>query len=102
MINATKEKLTTYFQGTGQFVVPFFQRGYVWDEDNWTTFWEHISEVLERAAKNYCVETFKDKLPSSARFLELFLQQSPHILNLYINLTYSTMSKPDTFEPIMT
>jgi hypothetical protein len=61
-----------------------------------------FSEVLERAAKNYCVETFKDKLPNSTRFLELFLQQSPHVLNLYINLTYATMAKPDTFEPIMT
>lgn len=58
MINATKEKLTTYFQGTGQFVVPFFQRGYVWDEDNWTTFWEHISEVLERAEQSAAAEHF--------------------------------------------
>lgn len=59
-------------------------------------------EVLELAAKTYAVETFKDKLPNSSRFMELFLQQSPHVLNLYVNLAYDAMCKPDTFEPILT
>jgi phosphorylase kinase alpha/beta subunit len=61
-----------------------------------------FSEVIDRAAKTYCVEVYKDKLPNSARFLEMFLQQSPHVLNLYLNITYAVMSKPDNFEPIMT
>jgi phosphorylase kinase alpha/beta subunit len=61
-----------------------------------------FSEVIERAAKAYCVEVYKDKLPNSARFLEIFFQQSPHVLNLYLNITYAAMSKPDNFEPIMT
>jgi phosphorylase kinase alpha/beta subunit len=61
-----------------------------------------FSEIIERAAKAYCVEVYKDKLPNSTRFLEIFLQQSPHILNLYLNLTYAALSKPDNFEPIIT
>jgi phosphorylase kinase alpha/beta subunit len=59
-------------------------------------------DVLERAAKTYSVETFKDKLPNSSRFLEIFLQQSPHVVNLYINLTYAAMTNPEAFEPIIT
>lgn len=61
-----------------------------------------FSEIIERAAKAYCVEIYKDKLPNSTRFLEIFLQQSPHILNLYLNLTYAALSKTDNFEPIIT
>lgn len=59
-------------------------------------------DVLDSAAKAYALEAYKDKLPNSTRFLEIFLQQSPHVLNLYINLTYKTMDTPETFEPIMT
>lgn len=58
MINATKEKLASFFQGNSQFVVPFFQRSYVWDEDNWHTFWEHTVSVLERCEKNTPGEHF--------------------------------------------
>ena len=47
MINATKEKLGSFFQGTIQYEVPFFQRAYVWDEDNWNTLWEHVITVLD-------------------------------------------------------
>lgn len=58
MINATKEKLASFFQGSSQFVVPFFQRSYVWDEDNWNTFWEHTVSVLERYEENTLGEHF--------------------------------------------
>jgi hypothetical protein len=61
-----------------------------------------FSDVLDRAARNYALETYKDKIPNSVRHLDLFLQQSPHILNLYVTLSYAVMSKPDHFEPIMT
>lgn len=67
MINATKEKLATYFQGNSQFIVPFFQRGYVWDEDNWETFWEHISAVLDDAEKNAPAEHFIGTLITKRR-----------------------------------
>lgn len=47
MINATKEKLSSFFHGKMQYIVPFFQRSYVWNEENWDTLWEHISNILE-------------------------------------------------------
>lgn len=45
MINATKDKLRSYFQGDVQYIVPYFQRPYVWDEDNWVSFWENIFQI---------------------------------------------------------
>ena len=42
MINANKQKLQDFFQGNLQFEIPFFQRAYVWSEDNWTIFWDHL------------------------------------------------------------
>lgn len=47
MINAQKEQLESYFRGNSQFIVPFFQRSYVWSKDNWIELWEHILSVLE-------------------------------------------------------
>jgi uncharacterized protein with ParB-like and HNH nuclease domain len=47
MINANKDKLLSFFQGNIQFEVPFFQRAYVWGEENWATLWEHALTVLE-------------------------------------------------------
>jgi len=52
----------------------------------------NFSEVLDRAAKNYALEKFKDNVPNSIHYLELFMQQSPHILNLYVTLIYSSLS----------
>lgn len=46
MINATKEKLQPFYQGNLQYEIPFFQRAYVWSEENWITFWEHLSTEL--------------------------------------------------------
>jgi phosphorylase kinase alpha/beta subunit len=61
-----------------------------------------FSDVLERAAKNYALEAYKDKLPNGKRHLELLLEQSPHVLNLYLTLTYAAMCNPENFEPILT
>jgi uncharacterized protein with ParB-like and HNH nuclease domain len=58
MINANKDKLQSFFQGNSQFVVPFFQRAYVWDEENWATMWEHISAVCESCAGKVSKEHF--------------------------------------------
>lgn len=51
MINASKEKLAAFFQGNLQLEIPFFQRAYVWDKENWQIFWDHIYEEL-RAYEN--------------------------------------------------
>jgi uncharacterized protein with ParB-like and HNH nuclease domain len=45
MINANKELLNTFFSNNLQYVVPFFQRSYVWDEENWDILWEHIYNI---------------------------------------------------------
>jgi uncharacterized protein with ParB-like and HNH nuclease domain len=45
MINASKDTLQSYFQTHTQYKVPFFQRSYVWDEDNWESLWENIYQV---------------------------------------------------------
>jgi uncharacterized protein with ParB-like and HNH nuclease domain len=58
MINAYKEKLNSFFQGNSQFIVPFFQRGYVWDEENWATLWDHVSSVFESCVGNAPKEHF--------------------------------------------
>jgi uncharacterized protein with ParB-like and HNH nuclease domain len=47
MKSASKEKLLSYFQNNYQFEIPFFQRGYVWDEENWTLLLEHIEAEVE-------------------------------------------------------
>jgi len=47
MINANKEKLQSFYQGNLQYEIPFFQRAYVWTDENWTTFWEHLTAELE-------------------------------------------------------
>lgn len=47
MINANKELLNSFFSNNLQYVVPFFQRAYVWDQDNWDVLWEHINGIAE-------------------------------------------------------
>ena len=50
MINANKEHLASFFQNQTQYVIPFYQRAYVWEEENWETLWEGISQVY----RDYC------------------------------------------------
>lgn len=47
MINANKQKLQDFFQGNLQFEIPFFQRAYVWSEDNWNIFWDNLVGEVE-------------------------------------------------------
>ena len=47
MINANKQKLQDFYQGNLQFEIPFFQRAYVWSEDNWNIFWDHLVGEVE-------------------------------------------------------
>ena len=44
-----KDTLQTYFDSkTNQYVIPFFQRAYVWTEENWSNFWDSIEEELRK------------------------------------------------------
>jgi uncharacterized protein with ParB-like and HNH nuclease domain len=51
MINANKEILQSFFQNNIQYEIPFFQRSYVWEDENWQTFWDHLDIEVE-AYKN--------------------------------------------------
>lgn len=46
MLSANKEKLHSFFTGSSQYKIPFFQRAYVWKLDNWTELWESIIDEL--------------------------------------------------------
>ena len=58
MINATKDKLKSYFQGDMQYIVPFFQRPYVWEDDNWVSLWENILQIYKDHQKGRDREHF--------------------------------------------
>ena len=45
MINANKEVLNSFFSSSLQYVVPFFQGSYVWDDENWETLWDHVERT---------------------------------------------------------
>lgn len=59
MIKADKEKLHAFFAGSNQFKIPFFQRAYVWKQENWNEIWENIlEEIAELKAGNNESEHF--------------------------------------------
>ncbi|WP_204345548.1 DUF262 domain-containing protein [Psychroserpens algicola] len=47
MLSANKEKLNSFFTGTAQYQIPYFQRSYVWNIDNWVQLWENLREELK-------------------------------------------------------
>ena len=58
MLSANKEKLDSYFTGHTHFVVPFFQRSYVWEVDNWNELWDNIIDVKDQITKKQKTEHF--------------------------------------------
>lgn len=67
MINANKELLNSFFSNNLQYIVPFFQRPYVWNEENWETLWEHISRIAEKTATDSKSEHFIGTLITKQR-----------------------------------
>ncbi len=51
MIHAEKLYLKDIFSENSQFIIPFFQRSYSWDEDNWQALWDSISLIYSAARK---------------------------------------------------
>src|SRR5690606_7453801 len=47
MLSANKEKLQSFLMGTNQFIIPFFQRSYVWKTENWSELWDNIQEEFQ-------------------------------------------------------
>ena len=45
MINANKEILENFFHSKMEYIIPFFQRAYVWDKDNWEALWDNIKSI---------------------------------------------------------
>lgn len=51
MIEVDKQYLRDIFSGDIQFVIPFFQRSYSWDEENWQALWDSVLSVYSGARK---------------------------------------------------
>lgn len=58
MQSANKEMLLSFFQNNYQYEIPFFQRSYVWDEENWELLLEHIQDEVEAHKANKKSEHF--------------------------------------------
>lgn len=52
MLSATKEKIKSFLSSSSQYVIPFFQRSYVWKIDNWSELWENILEEYNEITVN--------------------------------------------------
>lgn len=64
-----KKKIQEFFTGSTMLEIPYFQRSYVWDEDNWKRFLEDFKEICV-AKKEYFMGTYimKQKMtPSGSR-----------------------------------
>ncbi|MBN8669279.1 MAG: DUF262 domain-containing protein [Chitinophagales bacterium] len=48
MLSANKEKLQSFLMGSNQFVIPFFQRSYVWKSEDWAELFENIKEEYDQ------------------------------------------------------
>jgi hypothetical protein len=53
----------------------------------------NFSEVLEKAAKLF-VDEKSEMVERNGRDLDKLMQQSPHVLNLYVTLVYAQMTQP--------
>ena len=42
-----KEKALTFLREQIIYIVPYFQRGYVWDEENWEGIWQELTAKRE-------------------------------------------------------
>lgn len=58
MINANKDYLKSFFNGNLQYEVPFFQRAYIWNEENWEILWENVYDVFKDYLDNRNNEHF--------------------------------------------
>jgi uncharacterized protein with ParB-like and HNH nuclease domain len=67
MINANKELLTSFYSNNLQYVVPFFQRAYVWDSENWDILWDQINRLADKSQPNHKNEHFIGTLITKQR-----------------------------------
>lgn len=51
-MEARPSKITEFFDGTKQMMVPLFQRSYEWTDKDWETLWTDLLEQYERSAED--------------------------------------------------
>ncbi len=57
MLSASKSQLAMFLNGSSQYIIPFFQRSYVWKIENWTELWDNILEEYEALKNNPKIES---------------------------------------------
>ncbi len=76
MINANKEYLSSFFQNQTQYIIPFYQRAYVWKKENWETLWENIYQIYSdyKEGKNseHFIGTLITKQRNSTRIDQVY------------------------------
>ena len=66
-----KQKLKSLLDGNSTYVMPLFQRGYIWEEDNWQTLWDDVvrttHELLEKPGVQHFIGAIVlEQLPTTA------------------------------------
>ena len=51
-MEARPSKITEFFDGTKQMMVPLFQRSYEWTAKDWETLWADLLEQYERSEED--------------------------------------------------
>ncbi|HYM21089.1 MAG TPA: DUF262 domain-containing HNH endonuclease family protein [Candidatus Kapabacteria bacterium] len=87
MITANKDYLSNFFFGQLQFVVPFFQRSYVWTTEEWQVLWDHITEVMGHDTPEKKDEHFIGTLITKQRMAEAMGEQKHDLIDGQQRLT---------------
>ena len=67
MKSDNKQVLRSYFSNNYQYHIPFFQRSYVWGEENWSTFYENLVEETDAFEDGQISEHFIGTLITKQR-----------------------------------
>ncbi|MGD8457230.1 MAG: DUF262 domain-containing HNH endonuclease family protein [Anaerolineales bacterium] len=51
-MKADDTKVDSIITGDKQYIIPVFQRNYLWDDDNWKKIWEDIVSLFDKEAEN--------------------------------------------------
>lgn len=87
MKSANKENLLSFFQNNYQFIIPFFQRAYVWDNDNWEVLWDHLMEELEAHLNQKTSEHFIGTIITKPKQQDSFSTQPMELIDGQQRLT---------------
>ncbi len=52
-MKAEETEIKSIIEGTKQYIIPLYQRAYVWDKTKWQTFWEDITELYPHGGKHF-------------------------------------------------